>query len=384
MTPLVVVFLRGAADGLNLMVPVDDSVYQDARPTLALDDTSVLPLDTTFGLHPAAPRLAERFAAGQVAMVPACGFDGQSRSHFAAQALLERAEQSGATGWIGRHLALGAGATPTPLRAVAVGSVGVPTTLRGTGDVLASTDPTTLGLGVLRLMRRGQQVGVVPSAMSPSDTDLRRVWSAAGGDGSVHSESAGRLGAAASSALDVMERLDGSPFPPVDVADFGEGASAGAFASAAAVLDAGLGTEVVMVNLGGWDTHTAQGDGATGAFAGLVGGLDSGIAGLLERFDGSGEPCVMVVTEFGRRVAENASGGTDHGRGSVAILAGAGVRGGVHGTWSGLGELDDGDVPAQNSLSAIQAEVAERVLGSDHVDTVVPSSVGVERLGLFN
>lgn len=383
MTPLVVVFLRGAADGLNLLVPAGDPVYQDARPTLALSETSVLPIDTTFGLHPSAPRLAERFAAGQVAVVPACGFEGQSRSHFASQAQLERAEPTGSTGWIGRHLALTAGSTPQPFRAVAVGSVGVPATLRGSGDVLASTDPTSLGLGAWKIGRRGKGATVTMSPFSPAASELGAAWTRAN-SATTDSAVAARVSDATAAALGVLETIDGGgAFEPVDAAPFGTGEAATSFAAVASVLEADLGTEVVMVNLGGWDTHNGQGSGDTGTFAEHVAGLDAGIGGLLDRHEGPDAPCVLVVTEFGRRVAENASGGTDHGKGSVAILAGAGVRGGIHGTWEGLGELDDGDVPAWNSLSAIQAEVAARVLGSDRVDEVVPTAVGRTPLGLF-
>ena len=374
MTKLLIVFCRGAMDGLNVVVPAGDARYHDARPTLAHTDATLLPLDTTFGLHPSAPRLAERFAAGSVAIIPAAGFEGQSRSHFAAQALLEQAQPTGGSGWIGRHLAATAGTTAQPFRAVSVGQAGVPPTLRGSADVLATTDISTVRLGLLRPKGHGARLkgyAVLDSPLTPSATALGAAWP----------DPADAAGAGAHAALGVLERVVSrtSTTPPNQVPSaettFGADATGTSFGAASAVLDAELGTEIVMVNLGGWDTHDNQGSGAEGALADLVGDLDAALSTFLDRHAGTGDGlCAVVMTEFGRRVAENSSGGTDHGRGSVAFVIGDRVAGGVKGQWPGLIDLDDGDVRAVNDLRAVQAELAATVLGTPDVAAVVPGA----------
>lgn len=375
MTKLLIVFCRGAMDGLNVVVPAGDARYHSARPTLAHVDSTLLPLDATFGLHPSAPRLAERFRAGSVAIVPAAGFDGQSRSHFASQARLEQAQPTGGTGWIGRHLAATTGPAPQPFRAVSVGQAGVPPTLRGSSDVLATTDIATLRLGLIQRIGNGPKLKgyrIDDSALTPSAETLAAAWP----------DAEQPAGSGAHAALGVLEQVvTSAPSKPgagsagigADGGGYGDDATASAFAAASSVLDADLGTEIVMVNLGRWDTHDNQGNGTEGTLAGLIGELDAALSTFLDRHAGTGDGiCAVVMTEFGRRVSENSSGGTDHGRGSVALVLGDRVVGGIKGNWPGLEDLDDGDVRAVNDLSAVQAEIAAKVLVTPDVATVVP------------
>ena len=169
-------------------------------------------------------------------------------------------------------------------------------------------------------------------------------------------------------------------------AAFGDGPTAATFAAASAIIDAGLDTEVVQIDLGGWDTHKSQGT-VDGTFADLAAGLDAGLGGLFARHGGSvsgkeggldGGLVVTVMSEFGRRLQENASGGTDHGRGGLALVIGADVAGGLHGTWPGLAELADGDVQAVNDLRVLQSEVAMHVFGAK-----VPVPADAAPLNLF-
>lgn len=349
---LVIVFLRGAADGLSLVAPVGDAAYHDARPTLALAEGAALDLGVHgLGLHPAARRLAELFADKSVAVVPDAGFDGQTRSHLESQAALESGGvTTGAasrTGWVGRHLAASAGSTPSPFRGVAVGGSSVPFGLWGTGDALGVPEPSALQLGTIWAARGGHGYEVRPSHAAPTRETLLTKWAA--GDPQV--PLAAVTGVRAAGA--VLEQMERSPIAAADPSPFGDGESASVFASASALLDAGVGTEIVEVDLGGWDTHTNEGV-QDGTFAGLVSGLDAGIGGLADRHLGRGDGLVIVVmSEFGRRVAENGSGGTDHGRGGVALVVGDAVAGGVKGTWPGLMDLDNGDVRAVNDLRVV-------------------------------
>lgn len=366
MPRLVNIFLRGAADGLSLLAPVADPLYRTARPTLALGEDDVLDVGVDgFGLHPGAPRLAELARGGEVCFVPAAGFDGQNRSHFASQALLEASvDEAGAAdggaGWLGALFQAEAGGDPAPFRGVAVGAVSTPMSFSGTADALAVPEPGALRLGLLRRSPKGRGGGyeVVDSPLTPDAAMLVEDW---------REETAAPQAAVvgATSAVSVMERMAEGSVAAVDPAPFGSGETAARFAAASALLDADLGTEVVQVDLGGWDTHNAQGT-LDGVFAALVAGLDAGIGGLVDRHAGAGGGLVIVVmTEFGRRVQENASGGTDHGRGGLAMVVGDGVAGGLRGTWPGLAELDDGDVRAVNDLRVVQAEVAAAVFGVD-------------------
>lgn len=303
-------------------------------------------------------------------MVPAVGFAGQTRSHFAAQATLETGSGGlgaapapasivgGATGWIGRYLAATAtGEGVAPFRAVSIGATGVAPTLWGSPDVVSTHD-----LAALRL---------APGLPGPDE--LASSWPSAG----LPVAAAGVTG-----ALAVLERVGAGrgdrDHRPADGAGFGTGEDGAVFAAASSVLAAGLGTEVVMVNLGGWDTHADQGRSAGRLQQRLV-ALDTGVGAMLDAHD---DLTVLVVSEFGRRVAENSSGGTDHGAGGLVLVAGNGVRGGVAGTWPGLTDLDDGDVRAVNDLRAVQAEVVTDVLGAgDHAEVV--TGVGGGHLGLF-
>jgi uncharacterized protein (DUF1501 family) len=371
MNKLLMVFLRGGADGLSLLIPTADPAYNGLRPTLRIDGSEALELDDTFALHPSAPRLHELFTAGSLAAVGAVGFTDQTRSHFTSQAALERSGGATGTGWLGRHLETTAADGASPFRGIAVASVGVPPSLWGTGDVLATPEPTTIELGVYRRGRRRGGVTVDPSPLSPDPGTLSNLWG----------EADGVTAAGALAALDVLATVAADPIDAVaDPAAFGAGATAAAFAGASAVLTAGLSTEIVMVNIGGWDTHNAQGAGATGTFAGLVAGLDTALCETLARHD---DLTALVVTEFGRRVAENSSGGTDHGTGSVVLVVGNAVNGGVRGDWPGLDDLAYGDVPPVNDLRAIQAEIAADLLGTPDLETVVPGAASLASLDLI-
>lgn len=379
MPRLVNVFLRGAADGLSLLAPVGDPAYRRARPTLALDESTTLDVELgVLRLHRAAPRLAELARGGSVAFVPAAGFPGQTRSHFQSQAMLESAvgadgsKVKTGTGWLGSLLAVGAHTTPQPFRGVAVGAVSVPPSLWGCSDVLSAPVLDALRLGELRPARskRGSYQ-VLDSPLTPDISSVQAGWRDPAGAPAV------AVGGAAAAVL-VLDRLSGSSITTGDTTAFGEGEVAASFAAASALLVSDLGVELVQIDVGGWDTHQAQGV-VDGRFAALVADLDAGIGGLVQRHGGrNGGLVVTVMSEFGRRVQENASGGTDHGHGGLALVIGDGVAGGLRGRWPGLAELDQGDVVAANDLRVLQSEVAAEVFGA-----TLPIPGGAARLGLF-
>jgi uncharacterized protein (DUF1501 family) len=324
-TPLVVVFLRGGLDGLSLLRPPGDALDR-ARGAAALPADLALPVGDGWSLHPTATRLASRAAAGSVAFLPASGVPGTSRSHFEAQATVERCgPTTESTGFLGRALSAGA-AGSSPFRGVSIGQPQTPALLRGSADVLA-----TAGLTGIRL-RPGAGV---------TETSMAALWR----------DDRGPLTSSATGALVALDRARTIQVP----------ANADEAEQMVALFGAGVGAEVGVLNVGGWDHHDQIGV-VDGTFDRMIGQLDDTVETLVAGIPGV---TVLVVSEFGRRVAANDSGGFDHGRGGLAFVVGDRVRGGVAGDWPGLTDLDEGDVRSANDLRCLVAEVAERVLQVD-------------------
>jgi uncharacterized protein (DUF1501 family) len=348
-------------DGLTMMQPLEDPVLDAVRPDLVADPASSVPAGEGFGLHPAMTTTAGRLAAGQVALVPASGLPGASRSHFSAQFAVERCNDDDpdvAGGWIGRHLAATGSPDVAPFRAVSLGQPQVPALLAGTTDVLAARSLSDVALAT------------APGDPGLSPAGLAELW--AGDEGA--------LGPSAGAALEALARVTdmtgGEPTRGAGAVGAGTAGDAAA-AELVTLFNSAVGTEVGMLNLGGWDHHRDLGA-ADGTFATLAGELDAVLDRLLTGIAGV---TVLVVSEFGRRVAANDSGGSDHGRGGLVMALGSRVRGGVHGDWPGLDRLDEGDVPIANDVRVVFAEVAERLLGADPAELLpgTPAS----RLGVL-
>ena len=357
---VVFVFLRGGPDGCSIVVPASDAAYFDSRPTIAVDDAAVIALDDTFGLHPAMAPLRELWQDGQLAVVPACGSTLDSRSHFSQQAHIERGGVEGATdGWMTRLLAL-TGTGSGPFDAVAMGA-GVPASLAGATSVVAVDGLDAVALprfgatdtaGVATLLRSGA-AGFHPLLATATDGAL--------------------------AAIPVLQQV--ATTQPADADSTG---MATTFGDLARILRADVGIDVATVDIGGWDTHDAMGDASGGRMTDLVTTLATALAAFADALGpGWSRTTVVAVGEFGRRVAENGSGGTDHGRGGVLLAMGGAVRGGRYGDWPGLSSdaLVAGDVPVTTDWRTAVAEVLERRLGVDDIGTVFPD-LGSARLGI--
>jgi uncharacterized protein (DUF1501 family) len=365
---LVVIFLRGAADALNMVVPHGEPAYYDSRPTLAIphpDDskaaksTRAVDLDGFFGLHPAMASLLPAWQEQQLAIVHACGAPDDSRSHFKAMELMERglADLAGpASGWINRHLASLDTGNPSPLRAIGFGEA-APRSLRGVIPVSALRSITEFHLG-------GE-----PEIAGLMKTGLAGLYS---GDDLM----AG-IGRETLRILETVERLDPHSYRPASgksaypASDFGA-----ALRQVALLVRAEVGLEVAAIDLGGWDTHFAQGAGE-GLMAGLLADLAGGLSALhADMADRMSQLTVVVMTEFGRRVRENASLGTDHGHGSLMLLLGGNTQGGrVHGRWPGLdpGQLfGPGDLAVTTDYRDVLAEICRKRLNNPAVDQIFP------------
>ena len=362
---LIVVFLRGAADSLNMVIPFGDDAYYQLRPTIAIPqpdsrgisgDGRILDLDGFFGLHPAMRPLLPIWEEGDFVPIVACGAPDDSRSHFKAMELMERGigdERGPASGWVGRHLAALDSGNTSPLRAIGFGEV-APRSLQGSIPVTALKSITDFHLN-----------GVAADRMRTILTSLYA------GPQPLH-----QIGR---ETLDILQTIEN--LPPVETinqggpgypeTDFGLGLH-----QIGLLIEAEVGLEVAALDLGGWDTHFAQG-GTEGIMARLLDELAVGLAAFYEHVENRIDGITLVVmTEFGRRGRENASLGTDHGHGTAMLLLGGHLVGGrVHGSWPGLSEgqlIGPGDLAVTTDYRDVLAELLVRRCNNTAIDVVFP------------
>ncbi len=385
---LIVVFLRGGADGLSLVPPFSDTVgYQALRgagtanavavpapdasnPGAALDLGATLS-GHSFGLHPAMTALKGVWDAGDLAIVHAVGMPGSespSRSHFEATDYWERGSASLAVtdGWIARHMT--SAGVDGALPAIAYDSA-LPTSLRGNKGALAMSSVDSFDVG-----------GFWSPALG--NTALGHVYP----DGTVDplvQQGADTLGAVALVAAEDPLQYDtrGALYPTS-----GPGRWLGrGLREVGCLLRAEVGLKIACVDLEGWDHHDAMGSPAGGLTASFAGGLSEALAAFYEdlgpRRD---EVTVVTMSEFGRTIDVNGSGGTDHGRGSALFVMGGGVNGGLYGNYpSGpLEDGPDGDLEVQNDFRRPLAEILTKRIGNPALDAVFPGYTHPGDLGL--
>jgi uncharacterized protein (DUF1501 family) len=330
---LVVLFQRGAMDGLMAAQPLHDAHLARARPSLVLPatgDGALLDLDGAYGLHPALAPLKYLFDDGHLAVVHGVGSPVATRSHFDAQGDLESGTpgvKSTGSGWLNRAATL-LGHEVTPFRAVAPGPA-LPRALHGEAPALALGAPDNAG----------------PEKNSPE-------------------------------ALDMLGSLHRSAYRPAHGVLYPETLLGDSLRQIAHLIKAGVGLEIAFAESTGWDTHFLQGT-PGGSFARLSRDLARSIAAFWTDLEAHRDDVVlMTMTEFGRTVAENAAGGTNHGRASCLFVLGNAVRGGrVYGMVPALAPeaLEDGrDLPVTTDFRAVAAEVAGTHLGLAGDDALFP------------
>jgi uncharacterized protein (DUF1501 family) len=365
---LVCVFLRGAADALNIVVPYAEEEYYRQRPTIALarpDDGRLksslraIDLDGFFGLHPALAPLLPAWQAKELAFVHACGAPDESRSHFQAMELMERGVETSsgpASGWLGRHLASLDTNNASPLRAIGIGER-VPRMLQGTIPAAALRS-----IADFHLKGDGAAVHQMQRAMATLYADDAQL---------------GEHGRETLNTLALIEKLSAIEYVPRGGIKYPESELGMGLKQIAALMKAQVGLEVACVDVGGWDTHVAQG-GGEGAMAELLRDVGAALAAFYDDVrDFSDQLSIAVLSEFGRRVQENGGLGTDHGHGSVMWLLGGGIRGGrVHGQWKGLqAELlfQNIDLAVTTDYRDVLGEVLVKRLKNPKVDQVFPN-----------
>jgi uncharacterized protein (DUF1501 family) len=350
---LVVVFLRGGADGLSLIPPYADDDYHRARPSLGLTKKDVYDLDGQFGLNPALSALQPAWDDGDLAVVHAVGSGDITHSHFEAMSLMERgqhAEGSGANGgWLARHL-LSTPERRSPMRAVGISSR-TQESLSGALDALGFPS-----LEDYRL-RGGKSAHQRLAKLYEVGSDL--------------------IAGAGRETLKLVETLQDvsvADYKPENGAVYGDKHMDKALKETAILIRKDLGLEIVCLDMDGWDTHHAQ-----GTKVGWMPLLMQELAPALAAFRKDLGPImdrvtVVVQTEFGRRVKETSSLGTDHGSASAMLLMGGGVNGQkVYTDWPGCAEADrtgPGDLKVTTDYRTVLAEILEKRLQTPDTNLV--------------
>jgi len=384
---LVCVFQRGAVDGLNMVVPFGDPAYARARRSIAVaaparaSGSAAIDLDGYFGLHPALEPLADLYRRGDLAALHAVGSPHPTRSHFEAQDYMETAvpgDKSVADGWLNRALVASSpdGCAACRGRTLADGRAHAAD--HATGQRALGT-ATLRGVALAPALPKALR-GSHPALAIPGLEDLglpggsegafARLWRAEEGD---------VVAGAADEAFEALARLreaDPGRYRSAPGVAYPRGRFGESLRQVAQLVKSDVGVEMAFVDIGGWDTHVAQG-GAEGQLANRLSELGRGLRALHDDLgDRMEDVVVLTMSEFGRTVAENGSGGTDHGHATCMLAMGGSVRGGrVVGRWPGLGReaLYEGrDLAVTTDFRDLFAEVAERHLGVAEVDRIFP------------
>ena len=364
---LVVIFQRGAADGLNIVVPYREKAYYELRPTIAIAQQQVLDLDGSFGLHPALQPLKPLWEQKHLAVVHACGSPDPTRSHFDAQDFMESGTpglKATADGWLNRALAAEDAARthryqPSPFRAVALGSQ-VPRTLQGKIPSVAVGNVKDFSVG-------GQNPAAMPIATSFESMYEESVNAVLHGTGAETFE-----------AVKMLKGADPMKYVPAAGANYPNGAFGNSLKQVAQLLKANLGVEAAFADIGGWDTHQNQGS-VNGQLAGRLKEFSESIAAFWTDMGDEAENITLIsMSEFGRTVHQNGTGGTDHGHANVMFILGGPVQGGkVYGKWPGLDKsqlYEERDLAITTDFRQVLGEASYKTLGARNLEIIFPGA----------
>ncbi len=370
---LVVIFQRGAADGLNVVIPHGDPAYYQLRTSIAIQPKELIDLDGFYGLHPAMASLKPLWDRGHLAAVHACGSPDTTRSHFDAQDYMESGTpgvKATPDGWLNRALQLErpSAARSTAFRAIALGTA-VPRTLEGVAPAVAIGNVKDFNIGP----SAGSGVNKAPSGRMAGQT-------ASDGFASMYASSVNAVlhgtGGETFDAIRMLKSTDPAHYVPVHGANYPKAAFGESMRQIAQLMKANLGVEVAFAEIGGWDTHQNQG-GANGQLANRLREFSDGLAAFWTDLGDQGDDVVVVtMSEFGRTARQNGTGGTDHGHANVMFVMGAPVRGGrIYGRWPGLGpdQLNEGrDLTVTTDFRAVLAEATRATMRAPRMEQVFP------------
>jgi len=376
---LVVLFQRGAVDGLNVVVPHGESSYYEYRPTIGIPRPgrggsdgargAAIDLDGFFGLHPNLAPLEPLYRQGLLAAVQATGSPDPSRSHFDAQDYMESGTpgvKSTEDGWLNRVLQQQPEAKAPSLRAVAV-SPEMPLTLRGAAPAIAVPD-----LREFKIFGPPRRVEANFEAMygDAVDSVMRGV------------------GRETFEAVNTLKQLDPGNYQPANGAEYPRGRFGDALREIAQLIKADAGMEVAFLDSGGWDHHVNEGA-VDGRLGNLLRDLGQGLAAFATDMGPRMQDVIFVsMSEFGRTARENGNRGTDHGHGNYMFVMGGAVKGGkVYGRWPGLAPdrlNQDRDLKVTTDYRTVLSEILHRHLGIGNFSDVFPDFNGDRAGDLLN
>lgn len=367
---LIYIFQRGAADGLNLIVPHGDSDYYANRPNLAISapgngSNSAIDLDGFFGLNPDLSALLPIYENQDLAMVHACGSLDSTHSHFKTQAFVDKGtlDSTIGGGWLARYVNSYDDENSTAFKSVAMNSA-TPKSLDGAKNVVA--------LGSID----GFSIVAPDSEAELINNNLLALFD---GENSLD-----KVAQATFSAIDSIADINPNDFPVENNAQYPNSNFANKLKDLAVLIKSGIGVETASVDIGGWDTHDSQAPALTQLAQDYANSLAAFYYDMGERM---ANISIITITEFGRRLKENGSGGTDHGTGNVAFVMGGGVNGGqVFTDWPGLSANDlvgPGDLAPTTDYRTVISECLDKRLYFNDSETTFPGFDVPEYLGLF-
>jgi uncharacterized protein (DUF1501 family) len=360
---LVVIFQRGAADGLNIVVPYHEKNYYSMRPSIAIPQNKVVDLDGFFGLHPSMAAFKPLYDQGHLAIVHAAGSPDMSRSHFDAQDYMESGTpgvKSTDDGWLNRALQAEDQRhrqEHTAFRALALGN-DVPRTLAGKVPAIAISNVNNFAVG-----GRG-------ASPSPAANAFEAMYGASG-DQIFHA-----TGEETFDAVKMLRAANPAQYKPM--ADYPTSEFGNNMKQIAQLLKANLGVEAAFTDVSGWDTHQNQG-GVDGQLSNRLRDFSAAIAAFWKDMgDDAANITLVTMSEFGRTAHENGTGGTDHGHANAMFVLGPDVKGGkVYGRWPGLSkeQLNEGrDLALTTDYRAVLGEVVSKTLGAENLERVFPGT----------
>jgi len=364
---LVVLFQRGAADGLNIVVPYQEKNYYAMRPSIAIQQKDVLDLNGFFGLHPSMAAFKPLYDQGHLAIIHAAGSPDTTRSHFDAQDYMESGTpglKATQDGWLNRALqaepivGIGIG-KPSAFRAVALGTQ-VPRTLQGKVPAIAINNLADFSVG-----GKGPQTSPISNAFQAMYDEST--------DAVLHG-----TGQETFEAVKMLKAADPAHYQPAAGVVYPGTPFGNSLKQIAQLLKANLGVEAAFSDIGGWDTHQNQGN-VNGQLANRLKEFSESIGAFWKDMGADAENVTLVtMSEFGRTARQNGTGGTDHGHANVMFVLGGSVKGGqVYGKWPGLAneQLNEGrDLAVTTDFRKVLGEAAYRTLGSRNMEIIFPGA----------
>jgi len=354
---LVIIFQRGAADGLNIVVPHGETAYYAMRPSINIPRRNVLDLDGFFGLHPSLAPLQPLWRQQKLAIVHASGSPDPTRSHFDAQDFMESGTPGLKTtydGWLNRSLHSLPASRQSAFRAIALGP-SLPRILSGTEPAVAVNNLNQFSVGG----KNAPAAGMFEAMYANS------------ADSILHG-----AGQETFDAVKMLKAADPSKYKPAPGAEYPRGRFGDSLRQLAQLIKANLGVQVAFADIGGWDHHVNEGN-TQGQLANVLRDFSGSLAAFWTDLGDLGEDTVVVsMSEFGRTARENGNRGTDHGHANAMFIIGGPVRGGkVYGQWPGLdqSQLHDGrDLAVTTDFRRVLGEAVYQHLGNRSLDQVFP------------